>query len=67
MTDKGFLIHKCRLCGEEYITRPVDYLQTVLLHHENKSIVNYMWKHSVHKCNDGRYGVTDLVGGVKKQ
>ena len=70
MSEGGYILQKCRLCGE--IIRPLGVPSVMLallsITHgiglpEAWGVPFQLHMNSQHSCADGRTGVTDVIGG----
>ena len=68
MDDAGFLIYKCRMCGETIVDLRVPDVNVALAHIRNSK--ELPWEGAVatmtgiHMCKENRIGVTDFIGVV---
>ena len=69
MDKGGYLIYKCRRCGElvklVYVGKPGYALMCLLRDRSNlfkEPLLNTYNKLEHHQCKDGHLGVTDLIG-----
>lgn len=65
MSERGFLVYKCRMCGglDKSTHVPDGASAALAIVVGIKSIQN--WGHSMvqtHRCKDGNIGVTDFIG-----
>lgn len=70
LSEGGYLLEKCRLCGEIERQIGVPLLWLAILHITAGVEVPESWhgsgrlhKQSQHRCKDGRLGLTDVIGG----
>jgi hypothetical protein len=69
MTEGGFLLYKCRRCGEVRKNIHAPYCLIALSHINTKGITPKEWGMQmgitdIHCCADGNLGISDLIGAV---